>query len=67
MRNFALGGKKIAIGCAADQGIRAHTFSMAVDLNPLVFKCASARDLKYRQERRPEVAFSDISDYQKAP
>jgi len=47
--------------------IRAHPSSMAQDLDEApVFMAASAWDLKYEQEKWPELAFSDIKDYQKA-
>ena len=40
---------------------------MAVDLDGApVFMGASAWDLKYEQDKWPEVTFSDIKDYQKA-
>jgi peptide chain release factor 3 len=44
----------------------AHPSSMAVDLDGApVFLAASAWDLKYEQDKWPEVTFSDIKDYQK--
>ncbi len=50
-----------------DKFIRAHPSSMAVDLDEApVFMGASAWDLKYEQDKWPEVKFSDIKDYQKA-
>ncbi|VTZ28031.1 peptide chain release factor RF-3 [Methylocella tundrae] len=50
-----------------DQFIRAHPSSMAVDLDGApVFMGASAWDLKYEQDKWPDVTFSDIKDYQKA-
>jgi peptide chain release factor 3 len=57
----------IAIGGAADRAIRAHPSSMAVDLDEAhVFMEASSWDLKYEQDKWPEVKFSDIKDYRKA-
>ena len=58
----------IAAGTAElDKFIRAHPSSMAVDLDDApVFMGASAWDLKYEQDKWPEVTFSDIKDYQKA-
>jgi peptide chain release factor 3 len=50
-----------------DKFARAHPSSMAVDLDGApVFMAASAWDLNYERERWPDVAFSDIKDYQKA-
>jgi peptide chain release factor 3 len=50
-----------------DKFVRAHPSSMAADLDGApVFLAASAWDLKYEQDKWPEVAFSDIKDYQKA-
>jgi peptide chain release factor 3 len=47
--------------------VRAHPASMAVDLDGApVFMGASAWDLRYEQDKWPEVAFSDVKDYQKA-
>ncbi len=40
---------------------------MAVDLdNAPVYMGASAWDLRYEQDKWPDVSFSDIKDYQKA-
>ncbi|MEJ0091954.1 MAG: peptide chain release factor 3 [Methylocella sp.] len=45
---------------------QAHPSSMAADLDGApVFLAASAWDLKYEQDKWPEVTFSDIKDYQK--
>ncbi|MCL2385004.1 MAG: peptide chain release factor 3 [Alphaproteobacteria bacterium] len=45
----------------------AHPASMARDLDGApVFLAASAFDLKYEQDRWPEISFSDIKDYQKS-
>jgi peptide chain release factor 3 len=50
-----------------DRFIHAHPASMARDLDGApVFMAASAFDLKYEQERWPEIVFSDIKDYQKS-
>jgi peptide chain release factor 3 len=50
-----------------DKFIRTHPSSMAVDLdNAPVYMGASAWDLKYEQDKWPDVNFSDIKDYQKA-
>ena len=50
-----------------DKFIRAHPSSMAVDLdNAPVYMGASAWDLRYEQDKWPDVSFSDIKDYQKA-
>ena len=50
-----------------DKFLRAHPSSMAADLDGApVFLAASAWDLKYEQDKWPDVAFSDIKDYQKA-
>ena len=50
-----------------DRFIQAHPASMARDLDGSpVFMAASAFDLKYEQDRWPEIVFSDIKDYQKA-
>jgi len=47
--------------------VRAHPSSMAVDLDGApVFMGASAWDLRYEQDKWPEVGFSDVKDYQKA-
>ena len=49
-----------------DKFIQAHPASMARDLDGApVFMAASAFDLKYEQDRWPEIVFSDIKDYQK--
>ncbi|QBR72070.1 peptide chain release factor 3 [Beijerinckiaceae bacterium] len=56
---------KIPAEC--DKFIHAHPSSMARDLDGSpVFLAASAFDLRYEQERWPEIIFSDIKDYQKA-
>jgi peptide chain release factor 3 len=45
----------------------AYPASMAVDLDGApVYLAASAWDLRYEQERWPQIAFADIKDYQKA-
>ncbi len=50
-----------------DKFIRAHAASIAVDLDGApVFMGASAWELRYEQEKWPDVSFSDIKDYQKA-
>jgi len=50
-----------------DKFIRAHPSSMAADLDGApVFMASSAWDLKYEQDKWPEIVFSDIKDYQKA-
>ena len=50
-----------------DRFIQAHPASMARDLDGApVFMAASAFDLKYEQDRWPDIVFSDIKDYQKA-
>jgi peptide chain release factor 3 len=50
-----------------DKFARAHPSSMAADLdNAPVFMAASAWDLRYEQERAPDIVFSDIKDYQKS-
>jgi peptide chain release factor 3 len=47
-----------------DGFIHAHPASMARDLDGApVFLAASAFDLKYEQDKWPEIAFSDIKDY----
>jgi peptide chain release factor 3 len=49
-----------------DRFVQAHPASMARDLDAApVFMAASAFDLKYEQERWPEIVFTDIKDYQK--
>jgi peptide chain release factor 3 len=49
-----------------DRFIHAHPASMARDLDGApVFMAASAFDLKYEQDKWPDIAFSDIKDYQK--
>jgi peptide chain release factor 3 len=46
-----------------DRFIHAHPASMARDLDgAAVFLAASAFDLKYEQDKWPEIAFSDIKD-----
>jgi peptide chain release factor 3 len=46
---------------------RAHPSSMAVDLDGApVYLAASAFDLRYEQDKWPEISFSDVKDYQKA-
>jgi peptide chain release factor 3 len=46
---------------------RAYPSSMAVDLDGSpVYLAASAWDLRYEQEKWPQVIFADIKDYQKA-
>ena len=46
-----------------DRFIQAHPASMARDLDGApVFLAASAFDLKYEQDKWPEIAFSDIKD-----
>jgi peptide chain release factor 3 len=48
-----------------DRFIHAHPASMARDLDGApVCLAASAFDLKYEQDKWPEIAFSDIKDYQ---
>src|SRR5450631_2706571 len=50
-----------------DKFIQAHPASMARDLDGApVFMAASPFDLKYEQDRWPDIDFSDIKDYQKA-
>lgn len=50
-----------------DRFIDAHPASMARDLDGApVFLAASVFDLKYEQEKWPQIVFSDIKDYQKA-
>ncbi|MCI0598923.1 MAG: peptide chain release factor 3 [Beijerinckiaceae bacterium] len=50
-----------------DRFIQAHPASMARDLDGApVFMAASEFDLKYEQDKWPEIAFSDIKDYQPA-
>ena len=50
-----------------DRFIQAHPASMARDLDGApVFMAASAFDLKYEQDRWPEIVFTDIKDYQKS-
>jgi peptide chain release factor 3 len=47
--------------------LRAHPSSIAADLDDApVYMGASAWDLKYEQDKWPEVKFSDIKDYRKA-
>lgn len=47
--------------------MRAYPASMAVDLDGApVYLAASAWDLRYEQEKWPQIAFADIKDYQKA-
>ena len=47
-----------------DRFIHAHPASIARDLDGApVFLAASAFDLKYEQDKWPEIAFSDIKDY----
>lgn len=47
-----------------DGFIHAHPASMARDLDGApVFLAASAFDLKYEQDKWPEIVFSDIKDY----
>ncbi|MGH6863555.1 MAG: peptide chain release factor 3, partial [Methylocella sp.] len=47
-----------------DRFIHAHPASMARDLDGApVFLAASAFDLKYEQDKWPEIVFSDIKDY----
>ncbi len=47
-----------------DRFIHAHPASMAGDLDSApVFLAASAFDLKYEQDKWPEIVFSDIKDY----
>jgi peptide chain release factor 3 len=46
---------------------RAYPSSMAVDLDGApVYLAASAWDLRYEQEKWPQITFADIKDYQKA-
>jgi peptide subunit release factor RF-3 len=55
----------IAAKCPAerDRFIHAHPASVARDLDgAAVFLAASAFDLKYEQDKWPEIAFSDIKD-----
>ena len=50
-----------------DKFFQAHPASMARDLDGApVFMATSGFDLRYEQERWPEIVFSDIKDYQKA-
>jgi peptide chain release factor 3 len=52
---------------ALEKFIRAHPASMAADLDGApVFMGASAWDLRYEQEKWPEITFSDVKDYQNA-
>jgi peptide chain release factor 3 len=45
----------------------AHPASMAVDLDDAsVYLAASAWDLRYDQEKWPDISFSDVKDYQRA-
>jgi peptide chain release factor 3 len=49
-----------------DKFIRAYPASIAMDLDGApVFMAASAWDLRYEQERWPDISFTDIKDYQK--
>jgi len=49
-----------------DKFLRAYPASIAQDLDGApVFMAASAWDLRYEQERWPDISFSDIKDYQK--
>ncbi len=49
-----------------DKFARAHGSSMAADLDGApVFMAPSAWDLRYEGERWPDIAFTDIKDYQK--
>ncbi len=49
-----------------DKFARAYPASMAVDLDHApVYLAASAWDLRYEQEKWPEISFSDVKDYQK--
>ncbi|MGP8265946.1 MAG: peptide chain release factor 3, partial [Beijerinckiaceae bacterium] len=46
---------------------RAYPASMAEDLDrAAVYLAASAWDLRYEQEKWPDITFSDVKDYQKA-
>ena len=46
---------------------RAYPASMADDLDrAAVYLAASAWDLRYEQEKWPDITFSDVKDYQKA-
>jgi peptide chain release factor 3 len=46
--------------------MRAYPASMAVDLDQApVYLAASAWDLRYEQEKWPNIRFSDVKDYQK--
>ena len=50
-----------------DRFVRAYPSSMAVDLDGSpVFMASSAFNLRYEQERWPDVVFSDVKDYQAA-
>ena len=50
-----------------DKFVAAYPSSMAADLDGApVFMASSAFNLRYEQERWPQIAFSDIKDYQKA-
>jgi peptide chain release factor 3 len=46
--------------------MESHRFSMANDLDgDPVFLASSAFNMRYEQERAPDVAFTDVKDYQK--
>ncbi|MCI0597995.1 MAG: peptide chain release factor 3 [Beijerinckiaceae bacterium] len=50
-----------------DRFMHAHPASMARDLDGApVFMAASEFDLKYEQDKWPEIVFSDVKDYQPA-
>jgi peptide chain release factor 3 len=49
-----------------DKFVNAYPSSMAADLDGApVFMASSAFNLRYEQERWPQIAFADIKDYQK--
>ena len=50
-----------------DKFVNAYPSSMAADLDGApVFMASSAFNLRYEQERWPQIAFADIKDYQKS-
>jgi peptide chain release factor 3 len=58
-------GAKAAVDL--DKFTRAYPSSMAEDLDHApVYLAASAWDLRYEQEKWPDITFSDVKDYQKA-
>ncbi|MGO8799375.1 MAG: peptide chain release factor 3 [Roseiarcus sp.] len=56
-----------ASGAELDRFIEAYPASMAADLDGApVFMASSAFNLRYEQERWPQIAFADVKDYQEA-